>query len=125
MIKNRLLIIEDNEIDYFVASRLIKKWKPGYDIQWSKNGKEGISFLKKNYDKFPYCILINLFMPFGDGIEFLKEYEKEFAKKFPYTKVMVLSASLDPKKRKEATDFQSVNAFLEKPIGRKEFESCL
>lgn len=125
MTNNRLLIIEDNEIDYFVASRLIKKWRPEYDIHWTKNGKEGIAFLKNNPDSFPCCILINLFMPFGDGIEFLKEYEREFAQKFPKTKLMVLTASLDPKKKKQVMGFSSVVAFLEKPIGRNEFENCL
>lgn len=58
------LLVEDNEINRFLATTLLKKWKVNYDV--ANDGLDAIPYLKKNkYD----VVLMDLQMPGADGFQ--------------------------------------------------------
>ncbi|MBS0011156.1 MAG: PAS domain S-box protein, partial [Bacteroidales bacterium] len=60
----RILIAEDNKINFFVANKFLLKW--GTVVTHAENGKIALDLLKENkYD----LILMDLHMPEVDGIE--------------------------------------------------------
>lgn len=60
----RVLLVEDNEINQFLASTILKKWKMEVDI--AENGLEALNMLKrKTYD----VILMDVQMPVMGGLE--------------------------------------------------------
>ena len=82
--KATVLIVEDegtlNEAYQMVLS------KAGYDVKAAFNGKEALELTK---DMEPDLILLDLRMPFMDGIEFLKSYDLK--QHHPKVKVIVFS----------------------------------
>ena len=66
----KILIIEDEEPIRRVLVRILIDEKKNFHITEAKNGKEGISLLKK--EKFD-LVLCDIKMPKMDGIEVLQE----------------------------------------------------
>ncbi len=63
----KILIVEDNSINCFVATSILKKI--GYDFEIVENGKEAVEICQK----YKYgLILMDIFMPIMDGIEATK-----------------------------------------------------
>ena len=71
----RILIADDNELNRFVASRLLIRW--GYEVTEAVNGKEAI----EAWEKEGAClILMDVQMPVMDGIEatvWIRNQERE------------------------------------------------
>lgn len=60
----KILIAEDNTINFFVANKFLTKW--GIDVTHAENGKIALDLIKDNkYD----LVLMDLHMPDVDGIE--------------------------------------------------------
>lgn len=76
--KYAFLVIEDNQIDQFIATQLFKKKLDVTEINIANNGKEGLKWVcdnRKNIIK-PLIILLDIQMPIMNGSQFLLEYEK-------------------------------------------------
>jgi len=60
----RVLIAEDNKINFFVVDKFLKKW--GITVTHAENGKIALDLIRKNeFD----LVLMDLHMPEMDGIE--------------------------------------------------------
>lgn len=63
-----ILLVEDNDtLGYILKEYLSMK---GYEVEWAKNGKQGLSFFKKK--PFDLCVL-DIMMPEMDGFTLAKE----------------------------------------------------
>ncbi|WP_020528896.1 response regulator [Flexithrix dorotheae] len=125
MDNNNYLIIEDQDIETMVTSRLIKKWFPDLVPTEKRNGKEALEYLSNAKNNFPGLIMVDLIMPIMDGFEFLEKYDKTFLSKHPNTIVVVFTTSINPRDKTKALSFKCVNGFLEKPIGKEELAKVL
>lgn len=106
-----VLLIDSNEIDIFVNSKMLKLYGVA-DIVSFKNANDALLHLKGKNVKYQ-LILIDIYLPVINGFEFIDKFNKlELCKS--QGEVCILSASVDPMHRKIAAQ-RKIN-FIEKPL---------
>ena len=110
--KYKVLIIEDERnIRHFVKTILMTN---GYQIVEAKTAAEGkMAFMSHS----PDVVILDLGLPDGDGMDFLKLVRKEFT-----TPIIVLSARTDEKDKVAALDL-GANDYITKPFGTAELQA--
>ena len=110
--KYKVLIIEDERnIRHFVKTILMTN---GYQIIEAKTAVEGkMAFMSHS----PDVVILDLGLPDGDGMDFLKLVRKEFT-----TPIIVLSARTDEKDKVAALDL-GANDYITKPFGTAELQA--
>ncbi|RZL44522.1 MAG: response regulator [Pedobacter sp.] len=126
--KRIVMMIDDNEIDLKINSKIVSIAKLFDEIIICKSGTEGMDYLNKhiqNADKLPNHILLDIQMPDMNGFDFLDHY-KRLPKEFTGScQVIMLSSSLDfgDIKRAEANPY--VIKLLRKPLSPTELSQLL
>lgn len=93
----KILIVEDDKILSDAYTLILEKH--GHNVQVAANGKAGL----KAVNTFsPDIILLDIFMPEMDGLEFLKAYNP--AEKAPDVSIVILSNTGDEKKVQKAVE---------------------
>lgn len=112
--KYKVLIIEDEgNIRHFVKTILATN---GYQVIEAKSAMEGkMAFMSHS----PDVVILDLGLPDGDGMDFLKLVRKEFS-----TPIIVLSARTDEKDKVAALD-AGANDYITKPFGTAELQARL
>ena len=96
---NKVLIVNDNDILLFTAKRILQKSQCTQEIATASNGLAGIEIIEADLAQkglAPELIILDLHMPVMDGWEFLDTYSAKFAALLPNTRIVILSASIDP-----------------------------
>jgi PAS domain S-box-containing protein len=110
----RVLIAEDNKINFFVANKFLVKW--GVIVTHAENGKEALSMIEKNsYD----LVLMDLHMPEMDGIEatgIIRKSEREEIRTLP---VVALTAAI-MSEHQDKIEGLSINDYILKPFKPQE-----
>lgn len=121
-----VLIIDDNEADRFLLSRLIKKAQISECIIEKCDGLEAMKFLVDDYennlhsftDKFPPCLIfLDINMPKMDGFEFLACFSAARAKNpdaYDSVVFMMFTSSANQKEMDEALSYDFVKGFITK-----------
>ncbi len=118
----RVLLIDDNDIDNFINERMITTNQFGRQVIVKNSGELALTYLKENEsnpDLLPEVIFLDLNMPIMDGFAFLEEFEKlsETVKKTG--KVVVLSSSISPEDINRASTNPLVKKYVNKPLNEK------
>ena len=110
--KYKVLIMEDERnIRHFVRTILTAN---GYQVVEAKTLAEGrMAFMSHS----PDVVILDLGLPDGDGMEFLKLFRKDFS-----TPVIVLWARTDEKDKVLALD-EGANDYITKPFGTAELQA--
>ena len=124
----RVLLIDDNDIDLKINSKIIKFSSFFNHIVICQSGEEGIAYISKNLNQpelLPDFILLDIQMPEMDGFEFLELY-----KRFPQTfidncKLAILSSTLDFGDIKKAEANPLVIKLLKKPLYTSELQELI
>ena len=110
----RVLIAEDNKINFFVANKFLSKW--GIIVSHAENGKIALDMIQNNeYD----LILMDLHMPEMDGIEasgIIRESEKPEIKDIP---IIALTAAI-MSEHEDKIEGLNINDYILKPFKPKE-----
>lgn len=110
-LKRRILLVEDNKLNQFVASQFLMKWGASVDI--ANHGKEAIYFLKKNlYD----IVLMDIQMPEMNGLEATKIIRANDSEiKQRDIPIIALTANAFDETRMEISE-AGMNEFVSKPL---------
>jgi CheY-like chemotaxis protein len=116
---NSVLIIDDDEVDYMIYSRVIKLGKFSDVISYKSSGEAALEYLEsisKNPEKWPAYIFVDINMPGIDGFKFIEEYSKHYLSVFPGTKVYMISSSDDFRDVERANSLSAIKGFITKPL---------
>jgi CheY-like chemotaxis protein len=118
----RVLLVDDNDIDNFINERMITTSNFSKQVTVRNSAEAALDFLRRNSDStdtLPQVIFLDLNMPVIDGFGFLEEYQKlpDTIKKF--CKVIVLSSSISAEDINRASTNPYVLKYLNKPLSEK------
>ena len=108
----RVMVIDDNEADQFLAKTLIEDFNPDIEIIQATDGQEALDLLNEIENK-PDVILLDINMPVMDGHEFLEHYEKTDHKMAVF--IMLASSDQDIDIER-ASVYGFVKRYFTKPI---------
>jgi len=118
-----VMVIDDNRIDLYIASRMITQNNFGKNVMQNSSALEALKFLRENQEnlsELPDVIFLDIYMPVMSGFEFMDEYDKLTAPLKNNCKVFIISSSLDEQDITRANNDENIVAMKEKPI-TKEF----
>jgi response regulator of citrate/malate metabolism len=115
---NRVIIIDDSEIDLEVEKIIMKGINLAKTIDLRTNGEDVISELSniRRLDEVPELIFLDLIMPGMDGIEFLQSFSElpEFVRQ--KCNIVVVTANNDQKTIDMTYTNPSVIDYVVKPL---------
>lgn len=124
----RIMLIDDNEVDLKINSKIITISKLFDEIILCQSGEEALTYLNRNLqeeDKLPDFILLDIQMPEMDGFEFLEIFKQLPALITEKCIVAILSSTLDFGDIKKAEANPYVIRLFKKPLFPKELEEVL
>ena len=115
-----VLLVDDDEINNFISIKLIKKALLNTEIMACLNGRFAIDQLvelqRKNADKLPDYILLDINMPIMNGWEFLDEFERLNLDQAGKCKIYIISSSVFSNDINKARSYPLVKDFISKPL---------
>jgi CheY-like chemotaxis protein len=113
-----ILIIDDDEINNFIAAKLIDKIPVKAKVTTCLNGQQGLDKVKSLLDseEFPDIIFLDINMPIMNGWEFLEDYDKLKNQINKQVIINMLSSSVYNDDINKAETYPSVNKFISKPL---------
>jgi CheY-like chemotaxis protein len=123
-----ILIIDDDEINNFIAAKLIKKVESKSIVNTCLNGLEGIDYLKgllDNQEQMPDVIFLDINMPVKNGWEFLDEYENFKSSIQKEINIYMLSSSVYNDDIKKSETYSDVKRFISKPLTLEKLENLI
>ena len=106
----RILVAEDNRINFFVANKFLTGW--GVKVTHVENGKLAVEILEKeDFD----LILMDLHMPVMDGIEATRVIRKSDNPRISNIPVVALTAAIMSESQDKIEDL-SINDYVLKPF---------
>ena len=124
--KIKLLVIDDDDINIFIISKIVEK--TGYDVEISAkhNGQLAIDYIKEllyNSKPLPDLVLVDINMPILNGWEFIEAFE---ALDIQQSNAMyMLSSSVYENDIEKAKSYKSVKGFISKPLSIERLKGLL
>ena len=121
----KIMIVDDNEFDCYITSKLINSFDPTIDIMEFNSSITAIEYLEEYQDdlsKLPSLIFLDIYMPLLDGFKFIEKFTTLSSKIKGFTKICILSTTVDDFHIHKAKIDENV-LFTSKPISLAFIES--
>ncbi|MDF9797219.1 CheY-like chemotaxis protein [Catalinimonas alkaloidigena] len=119
----KILMIDDDEINNFLASEWIKMNHPELELQIFTDASSAVKYLDAcSSENFPDIIICDLLMPGFDGFDFLNIYESFFFQKYLMTRIIVLSANIAERDRHKLEAFACLTDVFIKKTAQENFQ---
>lgn len=110
----RILIAEDNKINFFVANKFLTKW--GVLVTHAENGELALELINENsYD----LILMDLHMPVMDGVEATRKIRESEREEISTMPVVALTAAI-MSEYQDKIEGLNINDYILKPFKPRE-----
>lgn len=116
----KALIVEDDPMVAMINEQYVSKNKNFVVVRTCRNGQEALDFLMSSEGKDVDLVIMDVFMPYLNGIETLKKIREEKIK----CEVIMVTAANDPSTLEE-TMHLGVLDFLIKPFAYERFQVAL
>lgn len=116
--KIEILLVEDDKVDVLTLKRAFKDLNIINKLTVCENGLEALSYLKNSNNTIPGIILLDINMPKMNGLEFLRERQKET--KIKSIPVVVLTTSKAEQDKIESFNL-GVAGYMIKPLDYLQF----
>jgi len=127
-IKPSVLIVDDDQVYRFAASKTIEATGFAQSVEECNNGLDALNFITHaiySYSKLPDIIFLDINMPVMDGWEFLEAY-RAMEEKLPDTiNIYLVSSSVDKNDIMRSQQFKYVTDYLVKPVYKEKFSQVL
>ncbi|ANQ50960.1 response regulator [Flammeovirga yaeyamensis] len=114
-----ILLVDDNDTDNFINSRIIELTEFAEEIIIKNSGKKALEFLQERLDQnetLPSLILLDINMPIVDGFVFLYEFENFADELKNKCKIAILSSSDNESDIERIVNNEYVIKFITKPL---------
>lgn len=111
--KKKILVVEDDT--FLMDAYTLKLSQTDFDVATANNGEEALKSCKS---ALPDLIILDIFMPKMDGIEFLKQFAKQF--KDAHIPVIVATNNDQPDVAQQAMKLGAVDVFIKSDISIKD-----
>lgn len=118
-----VMLIDDNEIDNIINTKIIESTNLCEVIYSNSSAQGAIDFLKNiakicqpNDPKLPAYIFLDIDMPVMDGFQFLDEFKRLDKIVTSHCKIIMLTASINPKDKETASQYKNFINFINKPL---------
>lgn len=122
----KVLLIDDSDIDNMVNKKVIEKAGFSKTIVVKKSAESALDYLKDlsaNYPAdIPDVIFLDIRMPETDGFGFLEKYESLPETITAKSVIVMLSSSIDQEDYNKALANKFVRLFLNKPLKKENVE---
>jgi CheY-like chemotaxis protein len=122
------IIIDDSELDCFVARKIIEHTDKRLVVKTYLNGRDVIDQIRADFDNrdMPLTIiLLDLRMPIMNGFQFVDEFEKlplDIKRKY---QIHILSSTRNTNDIYRILTYDTVISMIEKPFTREKFLTLL
>lgn len=120
-----ILLVDDDPDDNFFHQIIINEMNIVHTIEIAKNGIEALAYLKKEDQKPPDIIFLDLNMPKMNGWEFLEHYKNLDTSQKPKVLIIILTTSANPEHIEKAKEIQDVTGFETKPLTKEMLSKIL
>lgn len=117
-----VMVIDDNLIDLYIASRMITKNNFGKRVLQYSSAIEALEYLQQNEEnisQLPDVIFVDIYMPGMNGFEFMAAYDKLSDGLKNHCRVFIISSSKDENDVATAESDKNIIAMEEKPISKE------
>lgn len=115
----QVLIIDDNDIDVLVCSKLFKKHLPEVEVLGINNASEALIYLSEQHQTqapLPDLIIVDLYMPLMNGWFFLKEYRQVSRNQDKNITLLITSCTSYDRDFQQMREFKEVSGYIAKPF---------
>ncbi len=112
-------LVDDNDIDIAVNSKLMKLAQIGDETRVYGNGRKFIDAIgehRQELSAVSNIVLLDIMMPGMTGFETMEEFNKMDASFIDHFDVFLISSTIDRNDIKRAEDTPRVHKILEKPL---------
>jgi CheY-like chemotaxis protein len=117
-----VMLLDDNELDNFINSKIIEAAYFAEKIYVNTNGRSALEFLKNlsvvadDCKLHPELIFVDLNMPIMDGFQFVESFIESSIGKRDLPKIAILTSSVCDEDQKRAQEISKDIVFLHKPL---------
>lgn len=125
-LKKKVIIVEDNDEDFFLARRGLDLREPEYALERFDNGDDAFDFIQdlceEDFSDPPVLFVLDLNLPGANGFDILKEIKSDLQlRKIP---VIVFSSSNYEKDVSKCYEV-GANCYIQKPNDVQEFKETM
>jgi len=126
--KAHFIIIDDSELDCFIASKMIAHSGKSASIRQFLNAREALDYIKDAAvpeDGNITVLLLDILMPIMNGLEFVEEFEKLPSEITDNYQIVAFTSSMNKKDMSMMKSHKTVKLLLDKPLTTEVLKTIL